>query len=440
MPTPPKPAIPLPPYKTAEIAKIQQAATSLIVATSTGSVESLAGDAASIVSANDVLNAKDTNKSVFQAGADSLLGKGGAESFTVLRYPNTDLGTDEYPHYVMFFISERKNSISAAESVMPSSVQFDYSKKNLWVDETAANVLGIGVGAVVGGQLGSKVASAVTPSILSRFGRNADGAVDGGKTTFLTNITQAVAVTGGALVGGAIGGAITSGADVERSRVLLKKAIALYLPHKPSASYNAEWASEDLGVIGGAAASLKNVKDADGFVATMGTLRDSLGGFAKSAFLTAGTKLNTPGFGNVGGALQASLAQVPNPFKAQLFKAMGFRQFAFEYSFLPRNSKEFQEVQEIIYTFKRFMHPTLGAEKFIMSYPAEFTLGFYHKDHPNENLFKISSCALTSMDINYGGTDFTTFRSAPGAPTEITMRLNFMELEMLTRDRIEVGY
>jgi len=363
-----------------------------------------------------------TNREVFDAGAATMLGIGGKNDFDVLRYPNQNLGMDEYPHYLMFFISERKSSIAGAQDSRVSTLNFDYSKNNQSTDPANSRVAIIGastIGGGVAGQTAGQIAGSFSP---------------------VPGASKVLGATGagiGAVVGTIVGTAL---AEQDRTRVLLRTAIALYLPHRPSVAYNAEWASTDLGIIGGLGKQLSEIRGADGVKDALKHLGTGVGGLAQSAIMTGASKFDTKGFGDVGGTLQSTMAQVPNPFRAQLFKAMGFRQFAFDYSFLPKNGDELREVEKIIYTFKRFMHPTLGKEKFIMSYPAEFTIAFYHKKQTNDHMFKISNCALTNVSVDYGGTDFTTFRNDPGGPSEISMRLSFVELEMMTRERIEDGY
>ena len=45
------------------------------------------------------------------------------------------------------------------------------------------------------------------------------------------------------------------------------------------------------------------------------------------------------------------------------------------------------------------------------------------------------------MKVDYGsGGVLTTIRGTAGAPSEITMGLQFKELEILTKERIEDGY
>jgi hypothetical protein len=68
-------------------------------------------------------------------------------------------------------------------------------------------------------------------------------------------------------------------------------------------------------------------------------------------------------------------------------------------------------------------------------------------------LHKISSCVLTNLDVDFGSdNDFMTFKpddesddvnrtsQRSGYPTEITLKLQFTELEVLTRNRIGEGY
>jgi hypothetical protein len=48
------------------------------------------------------------------------------------------------------------------------------------------------------------------------------------------------------------------------------------------------------------------------------------------------------------------------------------------------------------------------------------------------------------MTVDYGGQQFSTFvpynSSAASYPTEINMKLRFVELETLTKERIDEGY
>jgi hypothetical protein len=87
------------------------------------------------------------------------------------------------------------------------------------------------------------------------------------------------------------------------------------------------------------------------------------------------------------------------------------------------------------------MHPTTGKQKFFLSYPAEFNIEYHYRENGrNTYLPQISSCALTNLKIEYGGSDFVTFKGTNGAPAEISLSLSFTELEVLTDERVEQGF
>ena len=375
-----------------------------------------------------------TNSFVFQAGADAVTGKN-SNNLNVHRYPH-DIGSDSIPHYVMFYINIRKNVAANTEQQSNiSSINFDQSSKNNLPTET--NGLGAAAGASAGAALGQQLASSLA---ISAFG-----------SPF-------------ALVGAGTGVAFTTKKNGSfqsivqgNTTVLLKDVVALYLNGKPSAQYSASWADVDLGLanelgnrFGKVVGDVKDAwddlskKDWTTVLKDKGAkaINDMFGGAgpATAALILRSADKSNGAFGNFGAALQADAAIVPNPFKAQLFHTMGFRVFTFDYTFLPKNAQEYAEVQKIIKIFKKYMHPVVGGEKFIMQYPAEFSIAYYYKGTTNNELFKMANCALTTCKVEYGGTDFTTFKRIPGGPTEISMQLAFVETELLTRDHIEAGY
>lgn len=365
------------------------------------------------------------NERVLATGAAALKSGGSNNStFNIHRYPN-ELATDEHPHYVMFYITVRESDLGK-NSGEKSSVQFDYSKNNTGItkDAKTASALTTGVGVVGGGSAGANIGSA------------AAGLVGGGAAA------TTVATVTGAAIGAGAGVAAMQAANVGegKNQVTLKDAIALYMSGKPSVEYQANWADEEIGIVGGVAKNLSQIKQASDLI-DPNMIKNVLGGGFSSYILSQAMKKgDIGGLGNVGAATSAAAGVTPNPFRAQLFKSMGFRTFSFDYVFLPKNETEYVNVQTIIYTFKRYMHPVIGSSKFVLNYPAEFTIGYYYKGSVNRELYKISNCALTKLSVEYGGTDFTTFKGTQGAPTEIAMKLEFTELEVLTRDRIEAGY
>lgn len=369
--------------------------------------------------------AEDQNDRVIASGAASLSQKNNGQSgksFNVYRYPS-DLGGDKYPHYLMFFITVRESDLSETEKkTNVSDLQFDTSQNNTGVDKSTRSAIAFSgaTGAVATAKIGSSIGSALGGEAAATVGA-VTGAVFG----------VPIAIEAMKSVGGTENG---------KDQVTIKDAIALYMSGKPSVQYKASWADEEIGIVGGLSERIGQIKSAADLL-SMDTLKNTLGaGMASYVLSQSMAAGNFGGLGNAGAAMSAASGVTPNPFRAQLFKSMGFRTFSYEYVFLPKNVTEYHEAQQIIKTFKIYMHPTLGPGKFVLNYPAEFTIAYYYKDDRNKELYKISNCALTDLSVEYGGTDFTTFKGTKGYPTEIGMKLQFTELEVLSRERIEAGY
>jgi hypothetical protein len=385
----------------------------------------------------------DANERVFNIGAASVLEPENKGTFTVKKYPE-DLGSIEYPHYVMFFIHVRKSDISSMEQKPEiANVQFDASQNNVLPKTAgfagAAKTLQFGVGGAAAGAAVGEYAFNL--GVAGKTSSSLAGKLSGGTAELRTvkTLSRGIGAVGGFGIGAGLGAAVA--AQDDRTQVLLKDAIALYVNGTPSTSYAADWSVEDLGILGGVSQQLvSSISSTSSGIDALKNALTGAGGVAQSFIMKKARETNPLGAGNVGAFAESTTGQVANPFKAQLFKNMEFRSFGFEYTFAPRSKTEYDAVQDIIKTFKLYMHPTLGKEKFIMDYPAEFTLGFYHRDQLNKHLFKVSNCALTSMKVDYGGTDLTTFRDNPGAPSEINLKLTFVELELLSRERVEMGY
>jgi hypothetical protein len=84
------------------------------------------------------------------------------------------------------------------------------------------------------------------------------------------------------------------------------------------------------------------------------------------------------------------------------------------------------------------MHPELSNGKMFFIYPSEFQITYYYGSDENTYFHRFRPCALESMDVTYGGEQFSSFKD--GAPTEINVSLTFRELEILTKNMVREGY
>lgn len=364
------------------------------------------------------------------------------QNFNVMRYPSEIGQVDlDFPHYTMFFITKRQGDVSPSETAKNFKVNISNSHRpdrNLQAGKIAFET-----GLILGGiQAGTSLVKKVA-------------------TTFNTKAGAIPTVAGGT-AGGTAAAFLSQSDRIEtltenRERVYLKDVVALYMNDKPSASYKAYWKDADIGSLASdellkAAGGLRSAftKLGEGnFMEGMGGVLESTmnaikgaGPAAAAYFMKNANKGPLGALGDVEALASSSLGVAINPFTVQLFKNMGFRTFTFSYVFLPKDEAEYNEVQKIVKTFKKYMHPTRNQATggVFLGYPAEFEIQYFYRNQENKHLFKIANCALTDLKVEYGGSDFTTFREVPGAPSEMTLQLSFTELEILTADRIEQGY
>ena len=362
----------------------------------------------------------------------------GPGNLNVYRYP-LDVGSVEYPHYAVFYISKRQGDVGENEVLTNQNVNVDVSNQNR-PDRIESATLRAGLATYQFVAGGATLGTEVVKSTASTFGGRAN---------------TAVKATGAVLGASAALSAAMDDVVRNRERVFLRDAIALYMNDVPSTTYRAGWDTADVGVLGGAPEVISNVGQnfssavnafqggniLEGGGELLGAGKAAIQGLGGMAAVAALKNQKGPlsAFGDASALTQTSSGIAVNPFKVQMFKSMGFRSFSFNYVFLPKNKEEYNQARDIIKTFKRYMHPTKKGT-FFLGYPAEFSIQFFFRNAPNEHLFKISSCALTDMKVAYGGADFVTFKGTEGAPAEISMSLTFTELELLTEDRIKDNY
>lgn len=227
--------------------------------------------------------------------------------------------------------------------------------------------------------------------------------------------------------------------------VRLLNSIQLYVPTAPNASYGAKWNNSSVGAVGGGilsgAIAIPEMNGeapgaiADTFKSIISGNNATANAVARSVIQGAANLPSQLGGTQLGDVFDIATKTTLNPFREQLFEQMDFRSFGFTYTFAPRNETELDAVMNIIQLFKYHMHPELTDGSTIMIYPSEFNIEYMYKSGRNQYVNQISSCALTNLDVSYGGADFTTFKGTAGAPSQITMRLKFTELEMLVRNK-----
>ena len=219
-------------------------------------------------------------------------------------------------------------------------------------------------------------------------------------------------------------------------------AITLHVAGPPIAQYSANWENKELGSLSALGSKFLDDDGSVGIESVIAGLKGSADTLGRSAIKAAAKLPAEIGItGDIGSIIDLSTGKILNPYKEQLFNSMGFRQFAFNYKFNPKDMSEYNNVKAIIETFKYHMHPERVNDGLFLQYPSEFEIEYQYKGSENTHISKISTCALTDLKVTYGNQDsFTTVQGTNGAPAEINMQLGFTELEILSNERIADGY
>ena len=228
-------------------------------------------------------------------------------------------------------------------------------------------------------------------------------------------------------------------------------SIVMYMPpaiiNNTAALYKETELGGELGETSGRVKQL--MSRADGL--SIGTVAEGIRGFSGQMQRMMERGLAKVGSQIFGGDMLAAYDKISNramnQFLETMFTGVGFRKFSYSWKFSPKNPKEVLEVQKIIKTFRFHMLPELPKdEKFGRYYvvPAEFDIFYMFRGDENVFFNKLVTSVLVNMDINYTPQQYQTFRPIDGyngaPPTEIDMKLDFMETKLITKADVLEGY
>ena len=218
----------------------------------------------------------------------------------------------------------------------------------------------------------------------------------------------------------------------------LKTAISLYMPPSVQVQYGAQYNDAEIGALAGIASEIiTDFRQGDGFSRELvtGTL-DEAGSGAKRALLAL-LDVAAPGAKAIA---QIQTGRAITPKLELMFNGMGRREFSYEFSFIPKNPTEAEMVKRIVYQFKYHMAADYieGTAYREMSLPSTFDIAYYYSSKETKELHRISTCALESVDVSYGGDRFLTY--VGGVPQQTKLTLKFKEMEIITKSRIKEGY
>jgi hypothetical protein len=241
--------------------------------------------------------------------------------------------------------------------------------------------------------------------------------------------------------------------------------IALYIPGDAlTTSYKSEYESVGLGMMGAAGAGaldaitkvnpdakegmLKGVTD------FIGALKTNIRSEGKGAAMIELGRLAS-GISGASGAktiMEQKTGAVLNPYIVAAYKGPSdMRTHDFTFQMLPQSIQESKACVKIASAFKTAMLPSFAggnspsAPSMLFGYPDEFEIRFAVNGeempfNANNPMFNIGRSVLTSCDLDFATESVALFFDETQYPVSISMKLSFMELEVLHRGKIDDGF
>lgn len=150
------------------------------------------------------------------------------------------------------------------------------------------------------------------------------------------------------------------------------------------------------------------------------------------------------------GLFASMIGGVQNPQLELIYTSPSFRSFRFDFMFYPSSEVEAVEVQKIIDSLKFHQAPEIMRDTagYFLVPPSEFDIEFHYNGEVNPNIPKISTCVLTSIDMDYAPKGFVAFEvpnqniatmGGTGMPFAIRLSLSFQETEIMTKYNFQDG-
>ena len=227
----------------------------------------------------------------------------------------------------------------------------------------------------------------------------------------------------------------------------LEASIAMYMPATVGVGQQSNYGEVEMGAMATAAANLYKKGQYGGVFNKefLGAVATEAGGALSDAgeiALKAAADTIAPG---AKAAIELASGKVTNNRLEMVFQGLGRRAFSYSFKMMPKSEAEANAVDQIVRMFRFYMAPSfdgdIGSSR-TMIVPATFDITYMNMNKENNYLNKISTCVLESCNVTYGGERVQFFRpNEDGAPpVETSIELQFKELELITREKLALGY
>ena len=218
--------------------------------------------------------------------------------------------------------------------------------------------------------------------------------------------------------------------------VKLDSTVSLYMPDTFNIGQHSNYTSTDLTKLFGAAGMLGTASGAfyDMFKGNDVAAKEALKNLGLESVANATNGEQLAGF-----ALK-SQGNAVNPQMELLFDRIDFRTFQFDFLFTPKSAAEAAVVKDIIKTFKYHAAPDIDYNStgryFIV--PSVFEIEVFFQNGPNSWVNKFAVSALETIVVDYSPQGWVTHQD--GSPVQTRMTLQFKEMDIMTKTKINQGY
>ena len=216
-------------------------------------------------------------------------------------------------------------------------------------------------------------------------------------------------------------------------------AISLYMPPSVQVSYESKYGDQEIGFL--AETGYEAIKAFQRGDDAAKAAKNAIAGVelgVKQAILKT-LEVAAPGAGTL---FAIDRGKIIAPKMELMFEGIGRRNFSFAFVFIPKSEQEAEVVKQIIYKFKHHMAANFtgggSSGQREMGFPDMFDIEYMHIGKQNPNLNKIATCALTKMDVEYGGDRYVAYEG--GVPQTTKLSLNFTEFDIITKEHVEAGF
>ena len=235
------------------------------------------------------------------------------------------------------------------------------------------------------------------------------------------------------------------------------QSIVLYMPNSTPGMANANnWGQVEFG---GPLGEARRAVAGD-FGQNMVDLMEGTGGLVEGLGDTAGNAINNlkDNFKGIGAQIAMKAAsgilgttpnqmmalkagKVFNPNVELLYNAPQMRNFSMSFDFVPKNLNEAQIMNQIILAFKKWSAPA-GRDNDAGLFEVPYVWSIKYKSGSGDNMFmnKFKKAACVNVQVQANSNTPMHVAHQNGVPIMTSMALNFMEVDIITReDHEEVG-